>query len=326
MPETAFIITVDTEGDNLWGAPHDITTRNALYIPRFQALCERHGFRPVYLTNYEMAQSEVFLEFGRDVLARDAAEIGMHLHAWNSPPLSALTADDFVHQPYLIEYPDALMQQKIHVMTSLLEHRFGQKMVSHRAGRWGFDRRYAAMLVAEGYKVDCSVTPGIDWGRNAGDPAGNGGTDYTRFPARPYFVDPQTDDISQPAPAGLLEVPMTIRPSLLYRLAPLIYRIPLLRSVAWRVAQPHAWVSPAESALRGMLRAADGARESNAPHVELVLHSSELMAGGSPTFKTASDIERLYDHLEALFSHLKGWCRGLTLREFHADFAARSAR
>src|SRR6184192_4441689 len=95
MSETAFIITIDTEGDNLWSQPRVITTHNARFLPRFQSLCERFGFRPVYLTNYEMAICDVFVEFGRDVIARRAGEIGMHLHAWNSPPLLPLTDDDW---------------------------------------------------------------------------------------------------------------------------------------------------------------------------------------------------------------------------------------
>src|SRR5256885_12691180 len=103
MSETAFIITFDTEGDNLWSQPRVITTHNARFLPRFQSLCERFGFRPVYLTNYEMAICDVFVEFGRDVIARRAGEIGMHLHAWNSPPLVPLTDDDLRHQPYLID-------------------------------------------------------------------------------------------------------------------------------------------------------------------------------------------------------------------------------
>src|SRR5580700_5433153 len=126
MSETPFIITVDTEGDDIWSRPHQITTHNALFLPRFQSLCERYGYRPVYLTNYEMATSEEFVEFARDVLRRDAAEIGMHLHAWNSPPLMPLTDDDFHYQPYLIEYPDEVMREKIRVMTVLLEERFGR--------------------------------------------------------------------------------------------------------------------------------------------------------------------------------------------------------
>jgi len=51
-----------------------------------------------------MAMSAAFVEFGRDVLARGTGEIGMHLHAWNSPPIVPLTGDDFHYQPYLIEY------------------------------------------------------------------------------------------------------------------------------------------------------------------------------------------------------------------------------
>src|SRR5687768_1169119 len=107
VPEAAakpfFIVTVDTEGDDLWARPREITTRNASYLPRFQSLCESYGLRPTYLTNYEMAVSPVFQEFGRAMLGRDAAEIGMHLHAWNSPPLVPLTDDDFHHVPYLAQ-------------------------------------------------------------------------------------------------------------------------------------------------------------------------------------------------------------------------------
>ena len=320
MSEMPFVITIDTEGDDLWSKPREITTRNAEYLPRFQALCERFHFKPVYLTNYEMAMSDVFVEFARDVLARGAGEVGMHLHAWNSPPLVPLTSDDFHYQPYLIEYPDQVIREKIKIVTRLLEDRFDQAMISHRAGRLGFDSRYAAMLLDEGYRVDCSVSPGLDWSGTPGDPNGKGGIDYTAFPDRPYFFNPF--DISVPASGGMLEVPMTIRSSSLYRRAPWVYRIPLLRQTANRLVSPaFNHVCPTESRLSGMLRAARGARAQGAAHTAFTLHSSELMPGGSPTFRTAWDIERLYAHLEILFEELSTWCRGMTLKEFHAWFS-----
>ena len=319
MSETYFIITIDTEGDDLWGKPREITTRNAGYLPRFQSLCERFGFKPVYLTNYEMVMSDVFVEFARDVLARGAGEIGMHLHAWNSPPLVPLTSDDFHYQPYLIEYPDRVMKEKITTITRLLEDRFDQAIVSHRAGRLGFDGRYAAMLLDEGYGVDCSVSPGVDWRGTPGDPNGKGGPDYTAFPDRPYFFSPS--DISVPTFGGMLEVPLTVRSSALYRRAPWAYRTPLLRQAANRLVSPALnWLAPAESNLSAMLRAARGARAEDAAHLEFALHSSELMPGGSPTFRDEWDIERLYDRLEMLFEYLSTWCRGMTLKEFHAWF------
>ncbi|HET7766818.1 MAG TPA: deacetylase [Burkholderiales bacterium] len=324
MSETPFIITIDTEGDDLWSKPREITTRNADFLPRFQALCERFGFKPVYLTNYEMAQSEVFVEFGRDVLARGAGEIGMHLHAWNSPPIVPLTSDDFRFQPYLIEYPDPVMRDKIDVMTRLLEDRFDQAVFSHRAGRLGFDGRYAAMLLEEGYRVDCSVSPGLDWRDTLGDPRGKGGPDYRTFPHRPYFLDPS--DIAAPAAGTLLEVPMTIRSSGLHRNAPWIYRMPLLRQTANRMVSPALdHLCPTESRLGGMLRAARGARAEGADHVAFTLHSSELMPGGSPSFPSRNHIARLYEDIEALFGELSRWCRGMTLKEFYAAFVGRRA-
>jgi hypothetical protein len=319
MSDTPLFVTIDTEGDDLWSRPREITTRNAEYLPRFQSLCERFGFKPVYLTNYEMAMSDPFVDFARDALARGTCEVGMHLHAWNSPPLVPLTSDDFHYQPYLIEYPDPVMKEKIKIVTRLLEDRFDQAMVSHRAGRLGFDGRYAAMLLDEGYRVDCSVSPGLDWRGTPGDPNGNGGTDYRTFPDRPYFLDPS--DISVPTSAGLLEVPMTIRSSGLYRKAPWVYRIPLLRQTANRLVSPALnHLCPAENKLPRMLRAARAARADGAAHAEFTLHSSEFMPGGSPTFRNASDIERLYEDLEILFEELSTWCRGMTLKEFDASF------
>lgn len=323
MPDTACIVTVDAEGDNLWAKPRAITTRNAEFLPRFQALCERFDFKPVYLANYEMASSEFFVGFARDVVARGAGEVGMHLHAWNSPPIEPLTDDDFRHQPYLIEFPEPLMKAKIKRLTDLLEDRFETKMVSHRAGRWALDGRYAAALLDAGYRVDCSVTPGVDWGRNSGNPHGNGGADYRGFPERPYFLDPS--DISAPAARGLLEVPLTVRSGRLYRSAEWAYRIPLLRRAANKLSPGLRWLCPAESGLDEMLAAARQAREEGPDHVEFMLHSSELMPGGSPSFRDAADVDRLYESLVILFAKLATWCRGMTLQEFEAQYANRSA-
>ena len=77
MTAPRLVITIDTEGDNAWARPRVATTRNAEYLPRFQELCDQFGFKPTYLTNYEMAQCRRFQQFGRDVLARGAAEIGI---------------------------------------------------------------------------------------------------------------------------------------------------------------------------------------------------------------------------------------------------------
>lgn len=323
MSKIPFIVTVDAEGDDIWARRRAVTTHNARFLPRFQSLCERYDYRPVYLANYEMVMSDEFVEFARDVLGRREGEVGMHLHAWNSPPLIPLTDDDCHHHPYLFEYPDEVMREKIKVMTVLLEERFGQPVLSHRAGRLGLDGRYAAMLLEAGYRIDCSVTPGVDWSTTPGAPGGAGGPDYSAFPKEPYFFSPR--DIATPARAGLLEVPVTIETGRLFRSAPWAYRVPFMHGVINRLSPMHNWVSPGENDLAGMRRAARAARATGGSCILFHVHSSELMPGGSPTFRSASAIERLYENLEILFAELSNWCRGMTLVEFHSELSTEAA-
>jgi hypothetical protein len=314
----AFLITIDTEGDNEWANPRPITTHNARYLPRFQALCDRFGFKPTWLTNYEMALSPDFVPFARDMLSRQAGEVGMHLHAWSSPPLVPLTADDHATHPYLIEYPDAVMRSKIAFLTELLEQQFGVKMRSHRAGRWALDSRYAAMLVEHGYEVDCSVTPHISWAGCAGRQGGPGGSDYRGFPQTPYFLDLKV--LQRPGTSPLLEVPPTIRASRLQRLAPWAYRTRGLRRLAQAVSPPVCWLRPQRGNLQEMLALVRRARGEGCSHLEFMLHSSELMPGGSPEFPDEASIEALYSDLAQLFAEIKPHWAPRTLSEFRRSF------
>lgn len=319
----AFLITIDTEGDNAWSRPDRVDTQNARYLPRFQSLCERHGFKPTYLTNYEMAMDPFFVEFGRDVIERGAGEIGMHLHAWHSPPEYSLTANDTDHHPYLIEYPDSVMEAKIAFMTDLLEKQFGVKMTSHRAGRWAFDERYARLLLKYGYTVDCSVTPGISWRNNSGAPGGKGGTDYTHFPDHAYFLDP--DDISHPGHSGLLELPMTITRSTLHRFLPRIYEWGLIGKTAHRLSPPIHWFRPLGENLLVVHKTVQKATKKSVPYMEFMQHSSEFMPGGSPYFPDTDSVEKLFNDLEALFELIRQNFAGATLSEYRADFASDAA-
>lgn len=315
MIKPAFLITIDTEGDNLWQKHDSITTENARYLPEFQALCEKYGFRPVYLTNYEMAIDPFYIEFARDVIARNAGEVGMHLHPWNSPPLSPLTDDDWRHKPYLIEYSDKVMKEKIGFMTHLLEDTFQRKMISHRAGRWAFDERYAALLIEQGYRVDCSVTPKVDWRGVKGAPQGQGGTDYRHFPTHAYFMD--ANDISREGASPLLEVPMSIQ----YKHAVLMNR--LKQGYDKLRGKPRApstrWLRPTGANLESMKRVVTQTLRQGNDYIEYMLHSSEYMPGGSPTFKTEAQIEQLWRQLEALFIWLHPRVRGITLAEYYQE-------
>jgi len=322
----AFLITIDTEGDDLWSRPRAITTRNARHVQRFQRLCEAFGLRPTWLTNYEMARCPQFQAFGRDVVRRGVGEIGMHLHAWNSPPLVPLTPDDLAAQPFLTEYPPEVIDAKVGFMARLLRERFECEIVSHRGGRWALDATCAQALVRHGIRVDCSVTPDVRWVRPTTTQEGSATAavvDYRGFPTEPYLMD-----LRQPrraAPSPLLEVPMTVVPSGLYRHLPQAYRVPLLRRWSWAWQPMHHWMYPDGRNLEAMLGIVRRAVEQRWPYLEMVLHSSELMPGGSPTFANAASIETLYRDLQVLFRSVAAHFRGLTLAEFAVQWPVQAA-
>ena len=122
-----FIITVDTEGDNLWNwdGKSEIKTENSLYIPRFQELCEKYGFIPVYLTNYEMALDDRWVEYSSAKAKEGKCEIGIHLHAWNTPPIYELEND-----PSLL----IAAKNKLSNMLKIYTSAFAMEMYSIRLG------------------------------------------------------------------------------------------------------------------------------------------------------------------------------------------------
>jgi|RhiMetdeSRZDD1v2_1073273.scaffolds.fasta_scaffold34267_8 hypothetical protein len=319
MTKPAFLITIDTEGDHIWDHPERITTENARFLPRFQRLCEEHGFKPTYLVNYEMAIDPRFQELGRAALREKTGEIGLHVHPWNSPPVPGGRADDAGgDHVYMYEVPDELLHAKVAFLTNLLADTFESAPRSHRAGRWGFDEKVAHVVAEHGYLTDCSVTPGVSWKKHKGASDGDGGPDFYGFPEEPYFLD--LDDIRKPGASPLLEVPMTIRSN--YRRAVRkVHRAfhggRIGRAIRSLWGKPVTWLRPNGKNLDEMRAVTDWAVDRGAPALEFMLHSSEFMPGGSPTFDTAEKIEVLYDHLKRLFSHiaLRG-VSGRTLSEF----------
>ena len=316
-PRSAFLITIDTEGDNLWSPQTTIHTENARYLPRFQQLCEKYGFKPTWLTNWEMVEAPDYCEFAADALQRGQAEIGMHLHAWNNPPLERLTDDDFRRLPYLIQYPEGVMSQKIRAITNRLEEVFNVKMLSHRAGRWAFNETYARLLVEHGYQVDCSVSPHVRWSHEYREMPCV--VDYRDFPEEAYFAD--LDDISRQSDRSLLlELPMTIldvdRPWFLELPA----RMASLHAIGERIANRFAptkwWLRPDGLNGERMLATLDIALQQKRDYVEFMLHSSEFMPGGSPRFRNERRIEWLYDDLERLFEKASQSFVGMTLTEY----------
>lgn len=193
-----FLITIDTEGDNQWDNTKEATTKNVEYLPRFQEMAEKYEFKPTWLTNYEMCTNPNFVEYFKKKQNDNLCEIGMHLHAWNTPPLYELKKVTN-ERSYIMEYPNEIIEKKVKNLTSLLTEKFGRRPISHRSGRWVLNDDYLEILDKYGYKIDCSVTPGINWSKARGT-TGAKGTDYRKYSKDIYNIS-----------KNIIEIPMTIR-------------------------------------------------------------------------------------------------------------------
>lgn len=283
-----FIITVDTEGDNLWrwkkGEP--ITTNNVHFIPRFQELCEEFGFKPVYLTNYEMAQDDSWVNYAKDKAEKGLCEIGMHIHAWNTPPIYELD-DNFGGNSYISEYPSEIIFQKVKFITQYLNERFELPITSARSGRWATNEAYFLALQKNGYTCDCSYTPEIDLSKIPGQSA-NLGNDYRKANKKVHFVA-----------ENIIEVPMSTRK---------IHHIAegsLKHKLSTMIKGDSMWLRPYRKSLSDMVFLSESIQQEGEDYLEFMIHSSELMPGGSPYFQTEDDIELLYSIMQRYFQ----WAR-----------------
>lgn len=310
MKNKFFIITVDTECDNQWDTNALQETKNAYFIPRFQELCEAFDFYPVYLVDYVMANNQFLCNYLKQKRDEKKCEIGMHLHAWNTPPFCDLDSKKGFGRPFLIEYPRDIMESKIKNLKELLHIKFGDSVFSHRAGRWMIDETYIELLEEFGILIDCSITPSINWKSTRG--AYRKGQNYSRFKPVPFY----------PKDSKLLEVPMTIEKARVYKNeSEKSFLKRIIKQLYFFFFGKKIWVRLSSQTIDETIKAIRVSEKRKRQYIEFMIHSSELMPGGSPYYKTEADIDNLYIKLNELFSFLrKKNYFGITLSDFKKQY------
>ncbi len=299
------IITIDTEGDNLWDWKYgeEIKTENVHFIERFQKLANRYGFKPTWLSNWEMLCNQEFVEIMKSYL--NGCEVGVHIHAWNNPPQYNLPRFDDISKPYLTEYPLSIMEKKIQAITEKFISVFGYSPYSHRSGRWAINDEYFRLLYKYGYKYDCTITPGISWRSSKGQLPKTYGPDYRRETHKPTYRE------------GILEIPLnTIRTHSAFMSADSCFVNSVKRIIKVIYGYP-VYLRPGGYNIRILLDMIEKVhnRESES-YLMFMMHSSELMPGGSPKLATVESVESLYYDIEMIFDRLQHRFEGLTLTEY----------
>lgn len=308
-----FLITIDTEFDNGWEWKYgdEITTANAKYIPRFQELCEKYGFIPTYLITYEFAQDQDFVDYMKPKQMNGKCEIGIHPHAWNIPPLYEMKAraDGEPGYVFLKEYPPEIIFQKIKTLKDECTRQFGREPVSHRAARWGMDQTYFVQLNRNGILYDCSVTPLKDWTEAKGYTENSCGPDYSGHPKNAYKVN-GTD---------IIEMPMSVYKDhrfILNEGGNTSKKRNIKNFIRAVKGKKPLWLRPEGDNLDDLLYIVRQAKRTNADYLMFMLHSSEMMPGGSPTFDTPEKIEKLYEDLEVLFREISKDFEGISMADY----------
>lgn len=293
----SFLITIDTEGDNLWSwhEGQKINIENAKYINRFQELCEKYSFCPTYLINYEMAKSDIVVDVLKEKAKCGKCEIGMHLHAWNSPPYYELE-NKYDGQPYITEYPKAIIYQKHKFLKDYIEKRFEIKVESYRAGRWATNSDLFDILGELGIIADCSITPGINHSKNRGMSV-SGGNDYSNNLLQPSKLD-----------NGVIEIPMTTMKVNWFK------GNSLKRRIKNMILGEELWLRTAVCDYDKLINIVKKCRKQD--YLEFMIHSSELMPGGSPYFKNEDEIEKHYLVLDKFFEYVSKEYVGITIADY----------
>lgn len=303
-------VTVDVEEEGLFVGrfPRQAAgVANVPFLRRVAFISQEFGFPLTLLITYQVARDAAARRVLADFRDRLAAEIGAHLHPWNTPP--------FLPQPESLrseDLPRSLLADKLNTLLSALTQGFGRPPTSFRMGRFDWGPKVLSLLPRFGLRVDSSMVPLTQV---------IGGPDHFLVPRDPFWVGATGDRASL-----FLEAPLTLAPYL-PATPPAVYRLSarapgrlghLLR--AWFPFVMSAGIQPVWFPLPWMRLGTRLHQRQGGRVLTLLFHSSELMPGGTPHHATERAVARLVRKLCAYLTWLvrEYEVEGVTLGELAA--------
>lgn len=324
LTRPALLVGIDTESDNQWdlAARQRPTFENLYALGRLHAFFQQHHVRPTYVITHPVARDPRSADVLRGLVPEGDCEIGAHHHAWETPPCDPA---DVVRHPYALSLPIEQFDAQLASLTSAIAEAVGRRPVSYRSGRFGFSAAHVSSLERQGYLVESSVAPLFY-------EAHKGGPDFVGAPLVPYFL--AYDDATRAGTSNLLELPLSVGldrrvPAFVerwYARAPWPYQtkraLRLLRIARTR------WLRPSYSSAEDMIALARQIAGRRGPLLNLLFHSSEAIAGGSPYNRTAADVDAFFDRLSRVLSFVIRdlGAEALTFAEFRQRHCARLPR
>lgn len=268
-------VVVDTEEEFDWNHPGDSSARSVSAIaalPYFHELCRAYGLVPTYVVTWPVLASDRASGLLASWWKAGEARLGIHLHAWVTPPFEEPTEETFQ-----ANLPAELERAKLDQLCTLFRERFAIAPVIHKAGRYGIGSQTLHSLVDLGITIDTSLSPPFDY-------RDRGGPDFRHTPVHPCWL----------VPGRLFAIPTTggYRDPWLRRaarVAGLGRMVPSLRAALPTRLSPEGGDFPSLKDLtRRLFR--QGVRDFT-----LSLHSPSLQPGCTPYVRDVADRQLLMD-------------------------------
>ncbi len=284
------VISLDVEEEGLFSGSyerHPRSFRNVALLERLEWITRDFGLPLTLLATWPVLTDPDCARRLRGMQDALGAEIGAHLHLWNTPPFSPLDQGE----PSASRLPGPLLLKKLESLCAAAADCAGRPPVSFRMGRWDFTDAVREALPGLGIRVDSSVQPlaltpaglehFLDWGDPHPLPAANGA-----LLEAPLSVFPLS-----PAAARAVFGLRGVLPQAAFRAFMALGRVSI---------QP-VWHSLAAMKLAANLHARRGGRV-----LVLFLHSSELLPGANPRLPGQADVDRMLGKLRGFLGWLSG--------------------
>ncbi len=301
------VITIDVEEEGLFsgqyprqgaGVANVVELRRLTFIPR------EFGFPLTLLLTYPVARDPAARQTLLTWRREHNAEIGVHLHPWNTPPFVDLPEPEPVPTARL---PLSLVADKLATLVNCITGNFPEAPRAFRMGRFDWSPGLLDLLPRFGLTVDTSMVPLTIKGP---------GLQNFLAPADPFWLE------GPASPGGrVLEAPVTMAPVWAASARALVRLAGLLPGNLGEALLSRyrfvgvAGVHPAWFPLLSMRLAASLHRRRRGRVLNLFLHSTELYPGGSPDFPDEAAVNRLVAKLQDFLAWLvkQGPVSGVTL-------------
>ncbi len=309
------IVVVDTEEEFDWSGDFtraNTSIRAVRQVHAMQRVCEDYKIRPVYVIDYPVAAQRDGYQPLAEIQQQDACMIGAHLHPWVNPPFEE---EINRYNSFPGNLCRSLEAAKLKVLSDTISECLGTRPRIYKAGRYGIGPHTASILEQQGYEVDLSVCPHMDY-------SAEGGPDFSASTAWPSWLSER-----------LFELPLTVGYSgLLRRWGPQLHQLATKR----QLLSLHApgilarlglvnkiWLSPEGYLADELIALTKTLYRMGLRVFSFAFHSPSLEPGHTPYVRSQADLERFFATCRRFFDFFFGELQGIptTPIELKARFA-----